>query len=108
MGTINIYEQVPFPEVVKNPSALALLLQKRIKYMFNIIVEPIIIRHSGSYYKTREFRYAWSMQTPCGRYEIACIEPAKYMGKRSAWYVLDQMSLANYMGKGRTIGKVIY
>ena len=105
---MSIYEQVPFPDVLKKPSTLALLLQERIKYMFGIIVEPVILRHPGSYYKTRAFRYSWSMQTPCGRYEIACYEKATTMAQKVAWHVLDQVSLLKYQGEGRIIGKVIY
>ncbi len=105
---MSIYEQVPFPAELKYPSALALKLQERIKYMFGIAVEPVIIRHPGSFYKTRDFRYCWSMQTLCGRFEIACYEPAAYMATRPAWHVLDQVSLFKYQKKGRVIGKVIY
>lgn len=105
---MSIYEQVPFPGIVIKPSALALLLQDRIKYMFGIIVEPVIVRHPGSFYKTRDFRYCWSMQTPCGRYEIACYEPARVMAEKPAWHVLDQVSLLKYQGEVGIIGKVIY
>lgn len=105
---MSIFEQVPFPEVVARPSGLALKLQERIKYMFGIIVEPIILRHPGSYFKTQAFRYSWSMTTPCGRYEIACYEPAVAMAEQPAWHVLDQVSLLKYQGLGLTIGKVIY
>lgn len=105
---MSIFEQVPFPDVVTRPSGLALKLQERIKYMFGIDVEPIILRHPGSYFKTRAFRYSWSMLTPCGRYEIACYEPAVAMADKTAWHVLDQVSLLKYQGLGLTIGKVIY
>ena len=104
---MSILEQVPFPGAVRQPSTLALLLQDRIKYMFGITVEPVIVRHPGSFYKTRAFRYCWSMKTPCGRYEIACYETAAVMAQRPAWHVLDQMSLLEYQ-HDRIIGKVIY
>jgi hypothetical protein len=104
---MSIYEQIPFPEVVKEPSALVLELQRRIKFMFGIDVEPSIIRHPGSYYKTRAFRYLWSMKTPCGRYEIACFEPARVMAVKPAWHVIDWQLLA-YRNEWPTTGKVIY
>lgn len=104
---MSIYEQIPFPEVVIKPSSLVLELQRRIEYMFGITVEPVIIRHPGSYYKTREFRYLWSMQTPCGRYEIACFEPAADMATKPAWHVIDLPLLA-YRSKWPITGKVVY
>jgi len=105
---VKIFEQIPFPERITKPSALTLVLQERIKYMFGIIVEPIIIRHPGSFYKTRDFRYCWSMKTKCSKYEIACYEPATIMAEKKAWRVLDQISLLEYKNNGRIIGKVIY
>lgn len=105
---MSIFEQVPFPGAIERPSKLALILQERIQYMFGITVEPVIIRHPGSYYKTRDFRYCWSMKTPCGRYEIACYEPAAEMAKKSAWHVLDHLPMLKYQSDGRIIGKVVY
>lgn len=105
---MSIYEQVPFPGAVMQPSALALLLQNRIKYMFGITVEPVIVRHAGSFYKTRDFRYCWSMLTVCGRFEIACYEPASVMAEKPAWHVLDQYDLLKYKSECGIIGKVIY
>ncbi len=104
---MSIFEQVPFPGAVRQPSKLALLLQERIKYMFRITVEPVIIRHPGSFYKTRDFRYLWSMITPCGHFEIACYETAQVMSEKPAWHILDQYDLLKYK-HDRIIGKVIY
>ena len=84
-----IRSNFPFPDLLTEPTKLALKLQKRIKYMFGITVEPVIIRQSASYYKTIAFRYLWRMQTKCGQYGIASYEQAKDMGEKSAWHVLD-------------------
>jgi hypothetical protein len=105
---MRVFKQVPFPAHVRRPSKLAALLAERIKYMFEIEVEPVIIRHPGSYYKTREFRFNWSMRTYCGRYEIACYEPAGEMARKPAWHVLDQVPLLAYQSNTRITGKIIY
>lgn len=105
---MNIYLIVPFPEVIEEPTALAKKLQERIQIMFGIVVEPVVIRHPGSYYKTTEFRFLWSMQTPCGRFEIGCFETAKSMIEKDAWRVYDNLSLEKYPGPRRITGKVIY
>ena len=77
----------PFPEVLQPPTKLALKLQDRIKYMFGITVEPVIIRQPQSYYKTIAFRHLWEMR--CNRYCIASYEQASIMIEKSAWQVLD-------------------
>ena len=79
----------PFPEVLQPPTKLALKLQERIKYMFGITVEPVIIRQPQSYYKTIAFRHLWSMKTECNKYCIASYEQANIMIEKSAWHVLD-------------------
>ena len=87
--TDQIRSNFPFPELLTEPTKLALKLQERIKYMFGITVEPVIDRQSASYYKTIAFRHLWSMKTKCGKYCIASYECASEMGKKSAWHVLD-------------------
>ena len=96
----------PFPEVLQPPTKLALKLQDRIKYMFGITVEPIIIRQPQSYYKTIAFRHLWSMKTECNKYCIASYEKANIMIEKSAWHVLDNdlFSIKNE----KTIIKIIY
>jgi len=84
-----IRESYPFPELIAPPTKLAIKLQERIKYMFGIIVEPVIFRQPGSYYKTIAFRPLWNMRTKCNRYAIASYEPANEMAKKQAWHVLD-------------------
>lgn len=104
---MSIYKTIPFVEVESKPTKLALKLQERIRGMFGIEVEPIIIRWPGSFSKTGEFRYVWSMRTECGRYEIACVETAIDMAQKKEWRVLDS-KLIGYHSHGRRIGKVIY
>ena len=87
--TEQIRANFPFPERTQEPTKLALILQERIKYMFGITVEPIVIRQPGSYYKTIAFRHLWEMRTICNSYGIACYEQAGVMAKKSAWHVLD-------------------
>ena len=79
----------PFPELIKMPTSLAIKLQQRIKYMFGITVEPVIIRKEESYFKTAAIGPLWSMRTKCGKYIISSCEKAAEMGAKSAWHVLD-------------------
>ena len=79
----------PFQEVLKPPTKLAIKLQGRIKYMFGITVEPIIIRQPQSYYKTIAFRPLWNLKTEDNKYQIISFEKAVAMSKKSYWQVLD-------------------
>ncbi len=101
-----IWENYPFPELITPPTKLALKLQERIKYMFGIIVEPVIIRQSASYYKTIAFRPLWNMRTKCNYYGIASYEQASEMASKPYWNVLDYQ-LFN-IKKDRKIIKIIY
>ena len=101
-----ILENFPFPEMRRKPTKLTIKLQERIKYMFGITVEPVIIRQPESYKKTEDFRYLWKMKTICGKYCIACHETAIKMSERKAWHVMD--SKIFYDPFDQSITKFIY
>lgn len=90
MSNEQFNKNLPFPEVAKPPTKMVLKLQERIKYMFGITVDPVIIRKKESYHKTNQFRHLWSMRTKNGQYEISSYEKAGDMAKKAYWQVLDQ------------------
>lgn len=75
--------------------------------MFGIDVEPVIIREKGSYNK-KFFRLNWSMKTPCGQYEISCIETVDVMISKNTWRVIDEITYLVYPNEDGVIGKIIY
>ena len=101
-----IRANIPFPEFKQKPTKLALKLQERIKYMFGITVEPIIIRRPQSYYKTASFSPLFSMKTLNNKYQISSYEQAKEMARKSAWHVLDFLLFKE--PRSKTITKIIY